>query len=169
LPITFPKSLDQLPAYEDYSMAGRTYRYMTEEPLYPFGFGLSYASFTYGDISLDHDTVDSGATVNASVRVTNTSNTAADEVVQLYITDLEASVDVPLHSLRSIQRLHLEPGESSTLSFQITPEDMEIVDDAGERVLEPGDFAVTIGGSSPGSRSAALGAAKPTRAVVTVN
>jgi beta-glucosidase len=168
LPITFPKSVDQLPAYEDYSMAGRTYRYMTEEPLYPFGFGLSYASFAYGDISLDRQSVKSGGTVNASVIVTNGGTVAADEIVQLYITDIEASVKVPVASLAGVKRVSLAPGASETVAFAITPDLMEIVNDAGERVLEKGEFAVTIGGAAPGERAVALGAPQPARATYRV-
>ena len=85
LPITFPKSLDQLPPYEDYSMSGRTYRYMTEDPMYPFGFGLSYASFEYSGIQLSSPTVKKNESVRVSCTLTNSSETEADEIVQLYI------------------------------------------------------------------------------------
>jgi beta-glucosidase len=142
---------------------------MNEEPLYPFGFGLSYAAFEYGEIELDRGSIESGSTVIASVTVTNSSDTAADEIVQLYITDIEASVEVPIASLKGFQRLTLGPGASETVTFSITPELMEIVNDAGDRVLEKGEFAVTIGGSSPGERAVALGATAPARAAFTVN
>jgi beta-glucosidase len=168
LPITFPESLDQLPPYEDYSMAGRTYRYMTEEPLYPFGFGLSYTTFEYGEVALDSDRVAAGDSVTASVEVTNTGERAADEMVQLYLSDLEASTTVPISSLRGMKRITLEPGASETVSFEIDAQAMKIVNDAGEWVLEPGEIAVTIGSASPGARAVALGAAKPARATFTV-
>ncbi|KPK83403.1 MAG: hypothetical protein AMS27_13040 [Bacteroides sp. SM23_62_1] len=161
LPITFPKSLDQLPPYEDYSMAGRTYRYMTKEPRYPFGFGLSYTSFKYSDGSIEKETVKAGENVNIQVTLENTGVVEADEVIQLYISDLEAAVDVPLHSLKEFRRIHLQPGESTQVGFTITPEMMQIVNNDGESVLEPGEFKVSIGGSSPGRRSAELGAATP--------
>ena len=99
LPITFPKSLDQLPPFEDYHMDGRTYRYMTEEPLYPFGFGLSYSSFEYADLSLNKLEVNFGENLNLRVTVKNTGERTAAEVVQFYLKDLEASTTVPLSKL----------------------------------------------------------------------
>lgn len=157
LPITFPKSLDQLPPYDNYAMEGRTYRYMTEEPLYPFGFGLSYTQFTYGALELSPAEIDPGASATVRVVVTNTGSVAADEVVQLYVTDDAASTSVPLASLVSFQRIHLKPGERRTVPFELTPRDLELVNDAGKRVLESGAFTVTVGGASPGERAAALG------------
>ncbi|MGE5944506.1 MAG: glycoside hydrolase family 3 C-terminal domain-containing protein [Flavobacteriales bacterium] len=95
LPITFPKSLDQLPAFDDYSMKGRTYKYMNEEPLYPFGFGLSYSTFTYSDIKATNTKILKNDKVKVQVKVTNSGNVTSDEVAQIYISDLEASVRVP--------------------------------------------------------------------------
>lgn len=168
LPLTYPKSLEQLPPYDDYSMTGRTYRYMEEEPLYPFGFGLSYASFEYGEISLDRENVESGENVTARVAITNTGSVAGDEVVQLYISDPLASVRVPAASLIGFVRISLEPGATETVSFDITPELMQLVTDEGQRLIEPGEFVVTIGGASPGRRAAHLGAPEPARASFTV-
>ena len=91
LPLTFPKSLDQLPSFDDYSMDGRTYRYMTEEPLYPFGFGLSYSAFEYADLKLDKSEIGIGDSLNVSVTVKNTGDRTAPEVAQFYLSDLEAS------------------------------------------------------------------------------
>ncbi len=161
LPITFPKSLAQLPPYDDYSMSGRTYRYMTKEPRYPFGFGLSFTSFEYQDANIDKEVVKPGENMNVEVTVKNTGQIEADEVVQLYISDLEATVNVPLYSLKEFKRIHLKPGESSQVKFTITPDMMKIVNNDGESILEPGEFKITIGGSSPGNRSLELGAAKP--------
>jgi len=164
LPLTFPKSLDQLPPYEDYSMAGRTYRYMTEEPLYPFGFGLSYTTFEYGPIELSADKVAAGESVTARVSVKNVGDTAAEEVVQLYVSDLVASVPVPQAALKGFRRVALGPGESETVEFEVTVDLMEMVNESGERVLEKGAFALTSGGASPGERAVALGAPVPARA-----
>ncbi|HEU5291490.1 MAG TPA: glycoside hydrolase family 3 N-terminal domain-containing protein [Cyclobacteriaceae bacterium] len=168
LPITFPKSLDQLPRYEDYSMKGRTYRYMKEEPLYPFGFGLSYSTFTYSNIKLSAATIKRNQSVEVEATVSNTGKVEAEEVVQLYITDVDASTDAPLYSLNGIQRIKLKPGSSSAVKFTITPQMMELVNAKGERIIEPGKFKVSIGGSLPGNRSEALGAPKSVESFFTV-
>jgi beta-glucosidase len=159
LPLTFPKSLDQLPPYEDYSMQGRTYRYMTEEPMYPFGFGLSYASFEYSDIVLSFDAVKKGQSVSVKCKVTNTSDIAADEVVQMYIQIDNKKVRSPLYSLKGIQRIHLKPGESRDLDFEIKPEMLQLVDENGKRVSVKGNAKIFISGSLPTERSETLGAA----------
>ncbi len=161
LPITFPRSLADLPLYEDYAMAGRTYRYMTKEPMYPFGFGLSYTQFAYSNIKLSRQSISSGQSVTITATITNTGQTAGEEVAQLYITDLQASVPVPQYALKGMQRLALKPGQKSQVSFEITPKLLQIVDNDGQRILEPGRFQVTIASSCPSPRSLALGAAKP--------
>jgi beta-glucosidase len=161
LAITFPKSVDQLPAFDDYSMKGRTYRYMTGDPLYPFGFGLSYTSFQYSDIAIDKAKIKKGETVTVTTKVTNTGKSDGEEVVQLYVTDVKASTRVPFYSLDGVKRLKLKSGESQTVSFQVTPHMMELVNDNGDRVLESGDFKVTIAGSSPSPVAQTLGAATP--------
>jgi beta-glucosidase len=169
LPITFPKSTDELPPYEDYNMEGRTYKYMDEEPLYPFGFGLSYTRFEFSDLQLSTDEIDKGETVNAQVTVTNTGDMSAEEVVQLYLTDVKASFRVPDYSLKGIKRIALEPGESLEVSFEITSEMMEVIDMAGNAVMEPGAYTVTIAEASPGPRSRELGAAKPVEGTIKVS
>ena len=108
LPLTFPKSLDQLPSFDDYSMDGRTYRYMTEEPLYPFGFGLSYSAFEYADLKLDKSEIGIGDDLNVSVTVKNTGDRTAPEVAQFYLSDIEASAIVPLHHLVGFERVHAQ-------------------------------------------------------------
>ena len=169
LPATFPMSTEQLPDYADYRLTNRTYRYMTEEPLYPFGYGLSYTTFEYGSIRLSAAQIASGDTVQASVTVTNTGACESDEVVQLYITDDEASVVVPNSSLRDFKRIRLAPGASAEVRFDITPAMLALVNDEGEHVLEPGSFTISIGGSSPSTRNAALGAAAPATATLVVS
>lgn len=168
LPITFPKSLDDLPAYEDYSMEGRTYKYMDAEPMYPFGFGLSYTDFEYSDIKLSNERIRKGKSINAAVTVKNSGDKEAEEVVQLYVSDLEASVRAPKYQLFGVKRVVLEPGASKEVSFEITPEMMELVNEEGKRVLESGKFKVYIGGSSPGKRSADLGLQKMKEAEFTL-
>ncbi len=168
LPLTFPKSTDQLPSYEDYSMMGRTYRYMTEEPLYPFGFGLSYSRFEYSGLRLDKTQINQGETINATVSVTNAGKVISDEVVQLYLTDVEASVRTPTSALKGFRRIHLKPGQQQTVAFTITPEMMSLVDEKGNSVLEPGRFRVTIGGCSPDKRGTDLGAPQPVHTTFSV-
>jgi beta-glucosidase len=161
LPITFPKSLDDLPPYDDYAMAGRTYRYMTKEPMYPFGFGLSYSPFSYEARDVDILSMNAGEEVNIEVTVSNNGKMAGEEVVQLYVTDMEASVDVPISALKGFQRIYLEPGESKQVSFTLDEKMLQMVNKEGLFILEPGEFKITIGGSSPGSRSLELGAPEP--------
>jgi beta-glucosidase len=166
--LTFPKSTDELPPYEDYSMVGRTYRYMTVEPLYPFGFGLSYSRFEYGDLKLDSTQLRQGDAVHATVTVKNAGDVASDEVVQLYLTDVEASVRTPLFALKGFHRIRLKPGQQQTVAFAITPEMMSLVDENGDSRLELGQFKVTIGGCSPGKRGTDLGAPQPVQATFIV-
>lgn len=158
LPVTFPMSVEDLPPYEDYSMENRTYRYMEKDPLFPFGFGLSYSSFEYSDIRLSKNEITSEESTKLSVLVKNTGPYAAEEVVQLYIKDVEASVRVPNQTLKRFKRILLRPGESGQVQFEILPEDLEMVNSLGTRVLEKGNFLITVGGSAPGMRSNLLGA-----------
>ncbi|NLO82417.1 MAG: glycoside hydrolase family 3 protein [Clostridiales bacterium] len=153
LPVTFVKSLAQVPPFTDYSMKGRTYRYLEEEPLYPFGYGLSFTSFEYSGLKLSSETITAGESINISVDVKNTGYIAGDEVVQLYIKDIEASVDVPVHELRGFKRVKLQPGETTTVSFVLTPRQMALIDNDGKCILEPGRFKVMVGGRQPDKRS----------------
>ncbi len=168
LPLTFPKSLSQLPPFEEYGMAGRTYRYMDQEPLYPFGFGLSYTCFSYHGLKLSRRQAPAGEPVQAAVTVQNSGGRAAEEVVQVYLSDLQASVPAPRCKLVAFQRIALQPGESQELEFTITPEAMMLVDEDGRPKLEPGEFRLEIGSCSPGARGQALGAAEPVRGVFEV-
>lgn len=168
LPITFPKSLEQLPPYDDYSMVGRTYRYMTAEPMYPFGFGLSYAKFEYSNLKLSASRLKKNQSVDAEVTVTNSGSLSSDEIVQLYITDVQGSTRTPLYSLKDFKRISLKPGESTTVKFTITPSMMMLVNNKGESVLEPGEFKINVGGSLPGKRSAELGASQGAEGVFVV-
>jgi beta-glucosidase len=168
LPITFPKSLDQLPAYEDYTMKGRTYRYMEAEPLYPFGFGLSYTTFSYSDLKLSSTSVKKNQPVEVEVTVTNTGKVSSEEVVQLYISHVDSKIPAPLFSLNGIKRVNLAPGASEKVKFTITPQMYSVINDKGVAVIQPGKVRVSVGGSLPGSRSEALGSAKAVQAIFTV-
>ena len=150
LPVTFYKSVSQLPDFTDYSMQGRTYRYFKGEPLYPFGFGLSYTTFKYDGLKFSSSSVRSGQPVDVNVTVTNAGTRAGDEVVQLYISDVAASVPVAIRSLAGIRRLSLKPGEKQTVSFTIKPEQMSVIDNNGKRIIESGEFLVSLGGKQPG-------------------
>jgi beta-glucosidase len=168
LPLTFPKSLDQLPAFDDYSMNGRTYRYMTAEPLYPFGFGLSYTRFEYSELQLGKTNLTLGDSLQVSLTVHNSGASDSAEVVQFYLSDLHASTVVPIHHLIGFERVTLQAGESRTVKFTLTPEMMSFFNDDGKLTLEPGDFRLEVGGCSPGNRGQDLGAPKPVTAVFNV-
>jgi beta-glucosidase len=168
LPITFPKSFDQLPPYEEYGMKGRTYRFMEQEPMYPFGFGLSYTKFRYSDLKLSATAIKKKQTVEAAITVTNAGAMEGEEVVQLYITDVDPGAQSPLFTLLGVKRIHLKPGESMNVNFAITPEMMEQVNAKGERILESGKLKVSIGGSLPGNRSTALGIPDGANAIFTI-
>src|SRR5689334_15735752 len=143
LPVTFYKSVDQLPPFTDYSMEGRTYRYFKGEPLYPFGYGLSYTRFAYSNLRVDH--VKAGDPVKVTVDVTNAGERAGDEVVQLYLTDVEASAPVPIRTLVGFERITLRSREKRTVTFTITPRQMSLIDNNDKRVIEPGEFAISTG------------------------
>jgi beta-glucosidase len=149
LPVTFYKSVTQLPPFDDYKMQGRTYRYFTGEPLYPFGYGLSYTKFSYGNLKLKNK-IKAGESLQVSVEVRNAGAMAGDEVVQLYLTDAAASVPVPVRNLAGVERIFLKPGEKRAVSFTLTPRQMSVILESGTRVVEPGDFVVSVGGQQPG-------------------
>ena len=161
LPITFPKSLDQLPDYEDYTMAGRTYRYMEKEPLYPFGYGLSYTSFEYGSIKADQSTLGENGTASVAVKVTNTGSMGAEEVVQLYASWPDAGDKAPLYDLKGIQRVYLAPGQSKTVQFEVEATALQLFDDNGNAYLPEGKVKLIASGAVPTKRSAALGISAP--------
>jgi beta-glucosidase len=149
LPVTFYRSVDQLPPFEDYAMKGRTYRYFTGDPLFPFGHGLSYARFSYDRLRVPK-TTKVGAPVEVSVRVRNEGSMAADEVVQLYVTHPEARAPAPLRALKAFERVSLNPGEHRTVRFALSPRDLSLVRPDGQRVVEPGPLVVAVGGTQPG-------------------
>ena len=149
LPITFYKSLDQMPSFEDYSMKERTYKYFTGKPLYPFGHGLSYTTFDYKNLKTPKS-VKAGESVQVSVTVTNVGRMAGQEVVQLYITDRQASAPVPIRKLAGFRRISLKAGESKRVSFTVAARDMSLITNDTRRVIEPGIFSLTVGGKQPG-------------------
>ena len=156
LPVTFPRSVEEVPPIEDYSMKGRTYRYLETEPLYPFGYGLSFARFEYSELKLSRKVIEATDTLEVSVTIKNVGDVPSDEVVQLYLKDLEASCVVPHHELRGFRRIHLKPGATQRVSFSLEKRALSLIDDSGQRILEPGRFRVSVGGSQPDARSVAL-------------
>jgi len=149
LPVTYFKSVDQLPPFEDYNMKGRTYRYFTGEPLYPFGYGLSYTTFAYSNLVLP-ESAKAGEPVKVKVTVTNTGRMAGDEVVQLYLTDEKASTPRPIRQLEGFKRITLQPGESKEVEFTLEPRQFSIINKKNKRVIEPGYFLISVGGKQPG-------------------
>ena len=169
LPITFPKSLAQLPAYEDYHMAGRTYRYLAAEPMYPFGYGLSYAKFAYSAVKLSAAKVAKNQPVEVTATVTNTGSAAGDEVVQLYLTHPpKAGAQTPLFALKNFRRVSLAPGASTTVKFTLTPAQLALINAQGQSVAPTGPVTVWVSGSLPSARSQALGLGQPASVVLTV-
>jgi beta-glucosidase len=154
LPVTFYRSADQLPPFTDYAMKGRTYRYFKGEPLFPFGYGLSYTAFSYTNLKLPEQ-VAAGAEVRVSVEVRNTGSRAGGEVVQLYVTARDGSPAAPIRSLGAFRRLALGPGQSQTVEFNLAPRQFSHVGKDGRRVAEPGAFEISVGGKQPGFRGAA--------------
>ncbi len=153
LPVTFYESSSDLPVFHNYSMEGRTYRYFTGQPLYPFGFGLSYTTFTYRNLEITPANVKAGNSVAVELEVENTGQYSGDEVVQLYLKDVEASLPVPLLQLQGFTRIHLAPGEKKTIQFTLTGDQMSFADEIGNWVLEPGEFKVWVGGQQPNLKS----------------
>ncbi|MGA2569205.1 MAG: glycoside hydrolase family 3 C-terminal domain-containing protein [Terracidiphilus sp.] len=148
LPVTFYTGVNQLPNFEDYGMANRTYRYFNGKPLYPFGYGLSYTTFSYNGLSLPTQAVAAGQPVGADVTVTNTGKIGGDEVVQVYLKFPDVN-GAPLIALRGFQRIHLEPGASQKVHFELKDRDLGMVTGAGNPIVAAGEYTISIGGGQP--------------------
>lgn len=154
LPVTFYRSVDDLPPFESYDMAGRTYRYFEGEPLYPFGHGLSYTTFDYGDLRTSAATLPENGEVTVSVDVTNTGDRAGDEVVQLYVQHPESAVERPIKELKGFARITLEPGETQTVDFSLRASDLAYWDAEHDRwVVEAKPVRLQVGASSADVRA----------------
>jgi len=166
LPVTFPRAVGQVPLYYAHKNTGRppdpnqkyTSKYLDVPvtPQFPFGHGLSYTTFALSDLTLGAETIAAAGTQRATVTVTNTGTRAGDEVVQVYVTDLAASVTRPVKQLRAFERVTLEPGASKTLAFTLGPADLGLYDARMRWVVEPGRFQVTAGTSSEGGLTASF-------------
>ena len=161
LTTTFPKNVGQIPLYYNHLNTGRpleagkwfskfrsNYLDIDNDPLYPFGYGLSYTTFRYGDLQLSNNSMNEKGKITASVTVTNTGNYDADEIVQMYIRDMVGSVARPVKELKGFERIHLKKGESRTVSFDITAKQLKFYNSALNWVCEPGEFEVMVGGNS---------------------
>jgi beta-glucosidase len=149
LPVTFYTSINDLPPFDDYSMAGRTYRYFQGKPLFPFGYGLSYTTFSYESIVLDKKIVTSLDTVHVQIKIRNVGTVDGDEVVQLYVKDPREASIRPLHSLKSFRRIHLHAGESQNVMLPFAVKDLRVYDEETEKLqILPGTYEIEVGNSS---------------------
>ncbi|MFA5329458.1 MAG: fibronectin type III-like domain-contianing protein [Prolixibacteraceae bacterium] len=153
MPLKYYQSISDLPAFDDYEVFnGRTNMYFIGKPIYHFGFGLSYTSFTYSNIRLSKPEIERGDTVLESVDIQNTGNYDGDEVVQLYIQQKSCSLKLPIKQLKSFQRIKLNKGETKTLNFQLSRNDLCFWNEKNEFVMKPGEIQILIGASSSDSR-----------------
>jgi beta-glucosidase len=146
--VTFYTGVDQLPPFEDYAMKGRTYRYFEGKPLYPFGYGLSYTTFSYRGLELPKTVINAGDPLTAEVTVANTGKLEGDEVAQLYLSFPNVT-GAPLRALRGFKRIRLKPGESQKVRFDLNERDLSMVTEAGEPIIAEGKYSVSIGGGQP--------------------
>ena len=132
-------------------MKGRTYRYFKGDPLYPFGYGLSYTKFNYSGLKLSSSTLEAGKPLDAEVTITNTGSLAGDEVAQLYLVPPQQE-GYPIHNLAGFQRVHLAPKASTVVHFKLDPRDLSEVDTAGKREVRAGSYQIYVGGGQPGAK-----------------
>jgi len=167
LSVTFYTGIEQLPPFEDYAMKGRTYRYFEGKPLYPFGYGLSYTTFSYRGLRLPKKVISAGDPLLAEVTVTNTGKREGDEVVQLYLSFPNVP-GAPLRALRGFKRVHLKPGESQKLRFELKDRDLSMVSEAGEPIIAEGQYSVSIGGGQPNTGAPTVGGTFKVKATKTL-
>ncbi len=157
LPVTFPVSVDALPAFEDYTMQGRTYKYMDDNIMFPFGYGLTYSNVTYGEATLLNPKHKGKEAVQLQITLKNESDREVEEVAQVYVTAPGAGVSTPFASLVGFKRVKMRPNSSQTVEFQIEPDQLMMVQEDGTKKLMKGDYILTVSGAAPGSRSEELG------------
>ena len=148
LPITFYKSVNDLPDFKSYKMENRTYKYFKGEPLFSFGHGLSYTNFTYSNLEIE-DAIEAGKDIVVKVDVTNAGSINGDEVVQLYLTQDDKKEDTPIRSLIGFERIYLTSGETKTVNFTVTNNQYAFIDIDGSKVVENGNLKISIGGKQP--------------------
>jgi len=157
LPVTFYTGVDQLPPFENYAMKGRTYRYFAGKPLYTFGYGLSYTTFSYRGLRVPKKAINAGDPLIAEVTVANTGMRDGDEVVQLYLSFPDVP-GAPLHALRGFKRMHLKSGESQNVRFELKDRDLSMATEAGEPIIAEGKYSLSIGGGQPATGAPTLSA-----------
>jgi beta-glucosidase len=157
LPITFPRSVGELPDYYNHKpSANRSYLFAGRQPLFPFGYGLSYTTFHFDNLRVEPQTIGTGGNATVRVDVTNTGTREGDEVAELYVHQRVASVTRPVEELRGFRRVTLKPGEKTTVEFLLTPEALSLLDLNMNPVVEPGTFDLLVGPSSVQTESIAL-------------
>jgi len=164
LPVTFPASTEDLPAFDNYDMKGRTYRYIEKEPLYPFGFGLSYTKFAFENLTVEK----SGDKYKVSVDVQNTGDVDGAEVVQLYVAKKNRSANDPICSLRGFEKINIAKGSAEKAVFELDASAFETITEEGEAVVLPGEYEIIIADASPSELSEKLGAAKAVKTTLSL-
>ncbi|HHT98436.1 MAG TPA: glycoside hydrolase family 3 protein [Clostridiales bacterium] len=169
LPVTFYESSKDMPDFCDYSMDNRTYRYLEEKALYPFGYGLNYTKLKYSNTSMNKEEFDFTDEIEISTTITNNGDYPANEIVQVYIKDIEASVKVPNYELKGFESIFIKPGESIDLAIKLNIRDFAFIDDEGKCIFEPGQFEVSIGGQQPDERSEELTKLSVDKVLININ
>ena len=157
LPMTFPISVDSLPAFEDYTMQGRTYKYMDSNIMYPFGYGLTYGEVSYNDATITNPKSKGKQPLKVNVTLKNESNKEVEEVAQVYVSTPGAGVSTPISTLVSFKRVKLSPFASQTVEFTIEPEQLKMFMEDGNAKLQKGEYTISVSGAAPGKRSEELG------------
>jgi len=173
LPVTFYRTSEELPAFTDYAMKNRTYRYMENEALYPFGFGLSYNDYTLSDVSLSQDTIDIEDKLICKVTVTNNGKYASAETIQAYVKapqdlDEEKITQIPNCSLKALKKVQLQPGESKEVELELNCLDFALFDEDGIQCVVDGEFSLFVGFGQPDARTEVLSGKKAVELKVTV-
>ncbi len=153
LPVTFYRSVDDLPPFDQYELTTQTYRYFRGKPLYPFGYGLSYTTFAYDSLKVKKD-YRAGEDMPVSIRVTNSGSMAGEEVVQLYVSNMKEQLAGPRLTLQRFRRIHLKPGEAKTVEFLLGSEAFSMLNDRNEKEILPGNYTISVGGGQPGTKAA---------------
>jgi beta-glucosidase len=157
LPITFYSSVSQLPDFTDYSMKGRTYRYFSGTPAYPFGFGLSYTKFSYSKLHIASELLQAGVDQHVSVSVKNAGSRAGDEVVELYLSIVGAK-EAPIRSLKGFTRIYLNAGQETTVRFRLSPRDLALAGEDGTFRITPATYNLWVGGGQPHTKASGMSA-----------